>query len=326
MMTGWPDDLPARLVRRAARQLGDEERADRYAEEWLSSLPPRGGYQRWRYALSLSLRGARATRRAVGCPPARRRPTDAEWPRTVASIRNGTCPAMILAAVMLLTQYYFWNAPFWVSQYGHFIGWCLMIGALVALSFLYRGARWAAGCGVLVSLIQTWTGTAFLQGGGPVGTLAGKLLANVPGGSLEATFWPEPGTWYWAQEAACLGALFTGIAVIFGRRIPLVMRASAVLGVCALVVGAQTSFGVPMTTYFSNGPGSGVWEFLQFRFFFFSWDFAADCAWPGVVSRAVESIGAVIWGAQILAFGCLAGLARLCISRVRHLERGGRAS
>ena len=104
-MAGWPDDLTARLARRAARQFGDEHLADRYAEEWLNSLPSRGGYQRWRYALSLSLRGARATRRAVGCPPTRRRPTDAEWPPTVARIRNGTCPAMILAAVMLLTQY-----------------------------------------------------------------------------------------------------------------------------------------------------------------------------------------------------------------------------
>jgi hypothetical protein len=290
-MTGWPDDLPARLVRRAARQFGDEELADRYAEEWLSSLPPRNGYQRWLYALDLLLRGASATRRAIDWPPARRPPTAAEWPLVMARIRNGTSPAMILAAVMLLTQYYFWNAPFWASQDGHFIGWCVMIGSLATLSLLYRGARRAAGCGVLLSLVQTWTGTAFLQGGGPVGTFAGKMLANVPGGSLEAAFWPEPGIWYWAQEAACLGALFAGIAVVFGRRTSLLMRASAVLGVCALVVGAQTSFGVPVTAYFSNGPGSGVWEFVQFRFFFFSWNFATDGGWPGVISHAVECMG-----------------------------------
>jgi hypothetical protein len=116
------------------------------------------------------------------------------------------------------------------------------------------------------------------------------------------------------------------MAVVFGRRIPLLVRTSAVLGVCALVAGAQTSFGVPMTAYFSNGPGSGVWEFLQFRFFFFSWSFASDCGWPGTISRAVEGMGAVIWGAQILAFGGLAGLAWLCISRVRHLDRGAGAS
>ena len=35
--------------------------------------------------------------------------------------------------------------------------------------------------------------------------------------------------------------------------------------------------GGQQTAYFSNGPGSGVWEFLQFRFFFFSWSFASDC-------------------------------------------------
>jgi hypothetical protein len=82
-MTRWPDDLPARLVRRAARQLGDEQLTERYTEEWLSSLPPGDQYRRWRYALSLLLRGAPATRRAVHRPA-----TNGEWP---SAAKIGTC-------------------------------------------------------------------------------------------------------------------------------------------------------------------------------------------------------------------------------------------
>jgi hypothetical protein len=96
-MTGWPDDLPARLVRRAARRLGDRQLTDRYTEEWLSSLPSPDQYRRWRYALSLLLRGAPATRRAVYRPAA-----DGELP---SAARTGTCLiAIMAAAAMLLTR------------------------------------------------------------------------------------------------------------------------------------------------------------------------------------------------------------------------------
>ena len=39
--------------------------AERYAEEWLASLPTHSRYQRWCYAASLLLRGARSTRAAL---------------------------------------------------------------------------------------------------------------------------------------------------------------------------------------------------------------------------------------------------------------------
>jgi hypothetical protein len=59
------DDAAAALVRAAARQLCDRRLRQRYVEEWLASMPTRSGYLRWRYALSLALRGARATDRAI---------------------------------------------------------------------------------------------------------------------------------------------------------------------------------------------------------------------------------------------------------------------
>jgi len=142
-MTGWPDDLPARLVRRAARHLGGKQLTERYTEEWLSSLPPQDQYRRWRYALSLLLRGAPATRRALYRPA-----TAGELP---SAARIGTCLiAIMTAAAMLLTRYYTWDTPFRVSQDSHLIGWWLMIAALAALSLPYRSARWAAGCGAIL--------------------------------------------------------------------------------------------------------------------------------------------------------------------------------
>jgi hypothetical protein len=324
MMTPWPDDLPARLVRRAARQLGDEQLAERYAEEWLSSLPPRDQYRRWRYALSLFLRGARATRRAVHRPA-----TDGEWP-SPAKIR--TCLiAIMTATVMLLTRYYTWDTPLRVSQDGHLIGWWLMLGVLAALSMSYRSARWAAGCGMLLSLIQTWTGTAFLQGGGPVGTIAASTQGSVPGHSIELSIsqWCEPGAWYWVQAAVCLGVLFGAMAVMFRRRVPLLVRAFTGMGACVLVVGTQTSLGVPIAGYLAWSQAY-VWVTWQFRFFFFSWNFSPGNGWPGVVNSTLECMGAVLWGAQALALGCLTGLAlwllsitipRLRIFRARYLAR-----
>jgi hypothetical protein len=62
----------------------------------------------------------------------------------------------MIATVLLLTRYYTWDTPFWVSQTGHLIGWWLLIGALATLSLSHRSAPWAAGCGVLLSLLQTW--------------------------------------------------------------------------------------------------------------------------------------------------------------------------
>ena len=180
-----PDDIPARLVRAAALQLGDKQLAARYEEEWLGSLPPRDRYWRWRYAVSLFLGGARATRWAVGLPPA-----DPKWPSLIAKIQSGTCLlAVTPAAVMLLARYCPWTAPVWVSQDTAFIGWCLMIGALISLSVFYRCARWWAGCGVMLSLIQTWTGTAFLQGGGPLGASFATLRTNVPGVHWKLSSW-----------------------------------------------------------------------------------------------------------------------------------------
>jgi len=310
-MTGWPDDLPARLVRLAARQLGDKQLTERYAEEWLSSLPPRDRYWRWRYALSLLLRGAPATRRAVHGPAA-----DGEPP---SAARIGTCViAIMTATAMLLTRYYTSDMPFRVSQDGHLIGWWLMIGALAALCLSYRGARWAAGCGLLLSLIQTWTGTALLQGGGPVGTIVASTQGSVPGHRIElsAGLLCEPGTWYWVQAAASLGILFGVMAVMFRRRVPLLVRALAGLGACVLVVGTQTSLGVPGADYvaWSSGRYVWVWVSVQFRFFFFSWNFSPDNGWPGVADSALECLGAVLWGAQALALGGLTGLAGRLLS------------
>jgi len=314
-MTMWPDDLPARLVRAAALQLGDKRLIARYEEEWLGSLLFRSRYQRWRYALSLFLRGARATRWAV-----HPRPADAKGPSLIAKIQSRACLlALIPAAVMLLARYYPWTAPAWVSQDTDFIGWCLMIGVLASLSFSYRGARWA-GCGVLLSLIQTWTGTAFLQGGGPLGTFVASMRTNVPGGELQLSLLMQPEVWYWAQAAACLGALFGGVAVVFRYRAPPLVRASAGLAVCVLVIGAQTSLGVPVPVYFGDGSGNIASSILLYRFFFLSWN-SPVFGWPSVANNVAECVEAVIWGAQILVLGFLAGLAqRLLILTISLLR------
>ncbi|MEO7193685.1 MAG: hypothetical protein ABIZ05_02510 [Pseudonocardiaceae bacterium] len=52
---------PARIVLAAAAQLRDPDLVERYREEWLANLQGRARPQQWRDALSLLLRGARAT-------------------------------------------------------------------------------------------------------------------------------------------------------------------------------------------------------------------------------------------------------------------------
>ena len=162
-----PDDIPARLVRAAALQLGDKQLAARYEEEWLGSLPPRDRYWRWRYAVSLSW--AERGRPAGPLVSGSRRPADPNGlPDSQDPERNvpaGGHPRGRHAPGALL--------PVDRARLG-FSGHCLhrlvpddRCPDLAELS--YRCARWWAGCGVMLSLIQTWTGTAFLQGGGPVG-------------------------------------------------------------------------------------------------------------------------------------------------------------
>ncbi|MGH3855352.1 MAG: hypothetical protein ACRDR6_18055 [Pseudonocardiaceae bacterium] len=53
---------PARIVLAAAAQLRDPDLVERYSEEWLANLRGRAHPQQWRDAISLLLRGARATR------------------------------------------------------------------------------------------------------------------------------------------------------------------------------------------------------------------------------------------------------------------------
>jgi hypothetical protein len=320
-MTMRPDDLPARLVRAAALQLGNKPLIARYEQEWLGSLPPRDRYQRWRYALSLFLRGARATRWAVHLPPA-----DATWPSLRAKIRDGVCLlAITTAIVMLLARYYQLYTPVWGSLVTDFAGWCLMVGALVLLSFCYRGARWAAGCGVLLSLIQTWTNTAFLQGGGPLETIVASVRTDVPGGELTVSGFMQPDVWYWVQAAACLGALFGGVAVVFRYRAPLLVRTFAGLAVCVLVVGAYTSFGAPAPVFLGDSSGNAGFTMLQFRFFFLSW-YPPVLDWPSVANNLADCVQAVIWGAQILVLGFLVGLAQRLLSLTISLLRVPRAS
>jgi len=212
-----------------------------------------------------------------------------------------------------LTRFYTWGSPFWVSQDGHLIGWWLMVGALAALSLSYRGARWAVCCGMLLSLIQTWTGITFLQGGGPVGTIVATQEFNTHWHSITVALWEEPGTSQWVEAAACLGVLFGAMAVVFGRRLPLPVRVFTGLGACVLVVGTHTSLGIPGAQYISMWDHS-VWVTLHFQFFSFSWYFSPNNGWPGIANSAVECMAALAWGAQALALGCLAGLARWLVS------------
>jgi hypothetical protein len=119
------------------------------------------------------------------------------------------------------------------------------------------------------------------------------------------------------QAAACLGVLFGAMAVMFRRRVPLLLRALTGLGACVLVVGTQTSLGAPGADYvaWSSGSYEWVWVSMQFRFFFFSWNFSPDNNnWPGVANSALECMEAVVWGAQALALGGLAGLAQRLLS------------
>jgi hypothetical protein len=213
-------DFPVLLVRAAALQLGDRQLAERYAEEWLSSLPQRSRYLRWRYALSLFLHGAQATRLVL-------RRTGGRYGPLTARLRVAVCLLAITPAVVpLVVSYYLWNDPYWVFTE---CGWYLMIGALLALSLSNRHARWVAGAGILLSLVQTWLGTNFFQVADP------------------GPFWEPGNPWVsagaWVSGAASLGAVFGGVAVVFSARSGLFIRILTALGVCTLAANAGMTVG-----------------------------------------------------------------------------------
>ncbi|MGH3772092.1 MAG: hypothetical protein ACRDRW_11970 [Pseudonocardiaceae bacterium] len=84
---------PARIVLAAAAQLRDPDLTERYSEEWLANLQGRAHLQQWRDAVSLLLRGARATRWA-------RHGTNDSRPRVV--VASSVTMALIAAAGTVL--------------------------------------------------------------------------------------------------------------------------------------------------------------------------------------------------------------------------------
>jgi hypothetical protein len=321
-MTMMQDDFAARLVRAAALQLGSQHLTHRYAEEWLSNLPPRDRYQRWRYALSLFLRGAQATRWAL-----RHQAADSRCSALTAKVRTGACLLLIPAGVLLLAGYY-GSGPWKIVEGDSSIGWFLMTGTLTALSLSYRGARWAVACGILLSLIQTWAGTSFIQGGGPL-----------------VGMWSQPGfrqsqsvAWQAMESAGCLAAAFGGIATAFRYRTPLLVRIFAGLGASALFAGARTILTIPIVTVRAcplswdssscHGPGNMLIigpNYIRDQFYcpLFGW-IPTGSSGAGITVATEEILTAMVWGAETVLLSALIAialrLAVLAISLIRASE------
>ncbi len=332
------DDLPARLVRVAALQLGDRDLAARWGEDWLASLPPRDRYLRWRYALSLLVRGAYATRWAIRRPHA-----GSNWSPVPAVTRRVLCPLLIISAVVMA-------ATTWVLAYGLTTGhgvaaplgalwwtayptarwcsvsaWCLMICALVVLSLYHRIARWMLGAGIMLSLTQTWAGIVLLQGSGP---FYYHPDSPDPGGI--------PGVWYPGQEAICLGAVLGGLALLFAYRTPLHIRAAASLAICALISGTDMGNGVPGLDWISQigMPWSSLWLHLCGQIDSGANSFGVDIGNTGIVFDPSGILQSLMWGMEGLILPSIAavavrlGSAAICILRASAQRRstGGSAA
>jgi hypothetical protein len=238
------DDLPARLVHIAALQLGDRELAQRWSEEWRSSLPPRDRYRRWRYALSILVRGAYGTRWAI------------RHPRSDSNLVGASAILQVLSWLLVVsggilfvvTASSFGSTAVWTLGVGHTwpylaSSWCAAIMALLILSILHRRARWVLAIGTLGSLVETWTGVQVLQSQGPPVTWF-SLGINMSG---------FPGLWYPAQQAVCLGATLGGLTILVSRMTPPRARACAGIVTCALAQGGS----------YANVVGIGVTDTFQ---------------------------------------------------------------
>lgn len=337
------DDLPARLVRVAALQLGDRDLAARWGEEWLASLPPRDGYLRWRYALSLLARGAYATRWAI-----RRPDTGSNWSSVPAVTRRALCPLLITSAVAMAATTWpsgsatwvlgpdgfnsnigdplgsFWWTQYPTARWCSVSAWCLMICVLVVLSLYHRVARWMLGAGIALSLTQTWAGIVFPQGSGPY--FYHSSFAGAPVGM--------PGVWYPGQEAICLGAVLGGLALLFAYRTPLYIRASAGLAICALVSGTDMGNGRPGldTTSLLGMPWSSLW--LHLCQVGAGQSFGIDLGATGIVFDPQAILQSLTWGMEGLILPCIAavavrlGSAAICILQASAQRRsaGGSAA
>ena len=247
MMTIREDDVPASLVRLAAMQLGDRDLAARWREEWLSSLPPRDQYRRWRYAISLLVRGACATRLSIKfAKPGNSRPLFPAKAMMALCVALFVCASVscVISTMNNLTNYagYSWvtaNVWFWVCQLCTFTVLCFI---LVGMSYRHRAARWMAVAGMIFSQIQSLSGITFLQAESPPLLMYGHAATvSLPPGYFWDLFYPT-------EQAWCLGAMFGALTIIVAYKIPRSVRAFSSVSLCALLCLSSLSGSLPDST------------------------------------------------------------------------------
>lgn len=103
---------PARIVMAAASELRDPDLIERYREEWLANLQRRTHLQQWRDAVSLLLRGVRATRWAY-------HETGYSRSRVVVASQATTALAVAIVTFLLFTTTPSLRIPLWVFVAGN---------------------------------------------------------------------------------------------------------------------------------------------------------------------------------------------------------------
>lgn len=312
-MSACRDDLPAQLVRAAARQLGDRDLAARWGEEWLFSLPPRDRYRRWRYALSLLVRGAHATRLEIRHPA-----TGSNWYRCPAPLRRALCVLLTGCTMLIFTSPFQtgWPLPTALDA----VGWyefsicCVLVLTLMAESVYHRIARWVLVTGLLVGLGENWTGTWFL----PIIT----PRPPTPGPSL-------PTAWNLTLDAIFLAAVSGGLVIAAAYRTLALTRIGAALAASILLLQTAMCYAPPWT-YGGAWPAlSGGFNHLPGIEIF--WDHAcyylAGLPPTGEAGYLPMTFYYSIWGLQFLILAGVAavvvraGSAVVCALRVSARHR-----
>jgi hypothetical protein len=306
------DDLPTRLVRVAALQLGDRELAARWGEEWLFSLPPRDRYRRWRYALSLLVRGAHAIRWEI-----RRPGIGSNWYSFPAALRRGFCLLLtgvtVLACINAHNIGWVWLWGPWAAADWSVVGSCCAATlALLVLSVHHRTARWVLAAGIAFSLVESWTGTWFLQVSAPAGIDVNIL----------------PTAWNITLQAVFLAAVLGGLVIIAAYRTPALTRVCTTLAVSILI----SEIGVFCTPLGIFGDLTMPYGSLTDRsypgieiFWNEACSFLASLVHPGPWTDLQQGLYYILWDLQ---FPILAGVAAIAVragsSGVRALRVSAR--
>lgn len=226
---------PARIVLAAAAALRDPDLIERYREEWLANLRHRTHLQQWRDALSLLLRGTRATRWAYHSQP-----------RAVVASQMAMALIVAIGTVLLLTTTALWGITMWgfaVRQDGDVL-WRddPSILDILAISLTAAGA-----VGLVLLTRRSWrTALGWLS----IGIFTIQTLANIlprgmyyidqRGGGVELSTFvlAEPGfasAGAWWVVTVSYWVFYAALTLFVSHKIPPVMRVLAASEVVVII-------------------------------------------------------------------------------------------